>query len=105
MPFPIVEGLALVTCSHAGKGTPANVSTRVFIEGSPVVTLATIYAIAGCSLAASTGPFDLTGSFTAGAERVFSEGVPLAVAPGESACLATANPLLVAEPQTRAVAS
>jgi hypothetical protein len=105
MPFPVVEGLALVTCSHAGKGTPANVSERVFIEGSPVVTLATMYGIAGCALSTTTSPFDVTGSFIAGSERVLTEGVPLAVAPGESACLATGNPLLVAEPQTRVFAS
>jgi hypothetical protein len=104
MPLPIVQAGALVTCTHAGPATPTVPSTRVFAGGAPVVTLLSPYAIVGCLLT-PTGVFCASGMFTAGATRVFAEGVPLAVNPGMSTCIATANPLLVLASQLRALAS
>lgn len=105
MPVPLVQFGATITCMHAGTAIPAPVSPRVFIDGMPAVPLAAIYAIAGCSLTPSGLPFCITGQFTIGTTRVLSAGTPLATAAGLSACIATANPMLVLETQLRVLAT
>jgi hypothetical protein len=100
-----------VTCTHGGMGKPAPLSTRVFILGQPVVPLSAVYAIAGCSLAASgSSPPCATGVFSVGTTRVMvsAAGVlgPTVIVPASGLCAPTGQPLL-APPggQTRVFAS
>jgi hypothetical protein len=88
-----------VTCSHGGIGKPAPLSTRVFIMGQPVVPLSAVYAITGCSLAASgSSPPCATGRFSAGTTRVMvsAAGVlsPAVIVPALGQCVPTGQPLV-----------
>jgi hypothetical protein len=96
---------AVVLCAHAGTAQPTAPVPRVLVGGQPVVTLATPYAIAGCTLAASGGPFCVTGQWVAGAVRVLALGVPVAVQAGQSVCIATGTPMIPVFAQPRVVAT
>lgn len=99
MPGFIAVAANTVTCSHAGQGKPAPLSTRVFVMGQPVVPLTAVYMIAGCGLAASgASPPCVTGKFLAGTTRVMvsAAGVlaPAVIVPSTGQCVPTGQPLL-----------
>jgi hypothetical protein len=105
MPGPIMHSGAVVLCSHGGQATPTAPFPRVLVSGQPVVTIATQYVVAGCSLTTSSGPFDVSGQWIVGAMRVHAGGVPVAIASGSSITVATGAPLIPAAVQPRAVAT
>ncbi|MFF2488127.1 hypothetical protein ACFVSU_17110 [Microbacterium sp. NPDC058062] len=105
MPGPVLTQASSVLCSHGGVATAVSPFPRVLVAGAPVVTLATQYAIAGCSLSTSSGPFDVSGQWVAGAVRVLAGGVPVAIATGSSLSIATGAPLIPGAVQPRVVAS
>jgi uncharacterized Zn-binding protein involved in type VI secretion len=105
MPGPIVQLGAVVMCSHAGTATPLVPSTRVLVSAQPVITLASPYAVAGCALTPSGGPFCVTGQVTSGAERVLVEGMPVVLQTSSSTCVATGTPLIFVSAQLRAIAT
>jgi hypothetical protein len=105
MPGPIMHSGAVVLCSHGGQATPTAPFPRVLVSGQPVVTIATQYVVAGCSLTTSSGPFDVSGQWIVGAMRVQAGGVPVAIASGSSITVATGAPLIPAAVQPRAVAT
>ena len=96
---------AVVLCSHGGQATATSPFPRVLVSGQPVVTIATQYVVAGCSLSTSSGPFDVSGQWIVGATRVQAGGVPVAIAGGSSITVATGAPLVPAAVQSRAVAT
>jgi len=103
MPGPLVHLGATVMCSHAGQATPISPFPRVTVSGQPVVTLATPYAVAGCSLPppiAANGPC-VTAQWITGATRVFAGGQPVILATSQSVCAPTGTPLIVAVTQMR----
>lgn len=104
MPGPIVHLGAVVFCSHGGVAVPLAPSPRVTVSAQPVVTIGSPYAIAGCSLTPS-GVFCVSGQWVAGAARVTSMGVPVAVQAGSSMCASTGMPMLPVTVQPRAVAT
>lgn len=102
----IVDQGATVQCLHLGKATPLLPSPRVQIEGKPLITIASPYSIAACSLAGSSVPPCATGRFTKGAQRVQSDGAFVAVVMGgSSTCVPTGTPMFVTVSQFRVVAS
>ncbi|HET8926873.1 MAG TPA: hypothetical protein VFN24_03490 [Microbacterium sp.] len=105
MPGPILTQASSVLCAHGGVATAVSPFPRVLVMGAPVVTLATQYAVAGCSLSTSSGPFDVSGQWIVGAVRVQAGGVPVAIATGSSVAVATGSPLLPTAVQPRAVAT
>lgn len=105
MPGPIVDLSATVMCMHAGLATPLVPSTRVFVSDQPIITLASPYAVAGCTLAAALSPFCVVGTVIAGATRVFAEGMPLVLLSSQSICAAPGTPLLFLVTQVRANAA
>ena len=105
MPGPIMHSGAVVLCSHGGQATATSPFPRVLVSGQPVVTVATQYVVAGCSLSTSSGPFDVSGQWFVGAMRVQAGGVPDAIASGTSITVATGAPLIPAVVQPRAVAT
>ena len=101
MPGPALHLGAVVMCSHAGPAQPMAPFPRVLLSGQPVVTLASPYAVVGCSLTAVPSPPCVTGQWLSGAVRVIAGGVPVAVATGASTCVPTGTPLLPATVQPR----
>jgi hypothetical protein len=103
MPGPVVTATAVVTCTHAGKATPTVPASRVTVMGSPVVTTAMLYQIAGCQLPTVTSgaPPCVTGRITMGALRVTSMGSPVVTASSLSTCIPTGQPMLITATQTR----
>lgn len=104
MPGPVLTQASSVLCSHGGVATAVSPFPRVLVAGAQVVTIATQYAIAGCSLSTSSGPFDVSGQWIVGAARVQAGGVPVAVSGGSSITVATGSPLIPGAVQPRAVA-
>lgn len=104
MPGPVLTQASSVLCSHGGVATAVSPFPRVLAAGTPVVTIATQYAIAGCSLSTSSGPFDVSGQWIVGAARVQAGGVPVAVSGGSSITVATGSPLIPGAVQPRVVA-
>jgi len=104
VPAPALHVGAVVTCSHAGPAQPQAPFPRVLLSGQPIVTLASPYAVTGCSLAATSTPPCVTGQWLSGALRVLAGGTPAAVlAGGASTCIPTGTPLLPLSAQPRVV--
>lgn len=107
MPGPLLTVNAIVTCSHAGPATPLPPTSRASVMGIPVVTLAHAYTITGCGFPAATSgaPPCVSGTLTAGAMRVKSMGLPVAIVPSPSTCVPNGTPLILAPAQARVTAS
>lgn len=99
MPGFMVDISAQVTCSHAGVATPMMPDPRVLLGGSPIVVQSTTYTIPSCPLPPQTRC--VTGSWLAGATRVFAGGVPVVLQGSLSSCVPNGNPLLVLMTQMR----
>ena len=104
MPAPALHLGAVVTCTHAGPATPAAPFPRVLLSGQPAVTIASPYAITGCTLSGSAPPC-VTGQWLSGAVRVLAGGVPVATMAGASTCVPTGTPLLPVSAQPRVLAT
>ncbi len=107
MPGPIVTLGASVTCSHVGTATPTAPDPRVTVMGQPIVTMASPYAIAGCTFPAMTGgnsPPCVTAAWTTGAVRVTSMGQPVILQDSQATCTPNGTPLLIVTTQPRVMA-
>ena len=105
MPGAILHLGASVLCAHGGQAVPTAPFPRVLVSGQPVVTLATPYVIAGCSLTPTGSPFCASGQWVVGAARVLAGGTPVAVQGGTSVTVATGAPMLPVAAQARVVAT
>ena len=105
MPAPILHVGATVLCSHAGHATPVTPFPRVLVSDQAVVTLASLYSIAGCSLSGTSTPPCVVGQFVVGAARVLAGGVPVATLVSSSTCTPTGTPTSQLAAQTRAQAT
>ena len=105
MPAPILHLGATVLCSHAGQATPVAPFPRVAVSAQAVVTLASHYAIAGCSLTGTPVPPCVTGQFVMGAMRVLAGGAPVVTLVSQSVCIPTGTPMLPLVAQTRVLAT
>jgi len=52
MSSPVVHQLAVVHCQHGGHAQPVQMSSRVLVEGKPVVLLDAPWTVQGCALPA-----------------------------------------------------
>jgi uncharacterized Zn-binding protein involved in type VI secretion len=103
MPGPLLHLGATVTCLHTGQATPASPNSRVLVGGQPVVTLASPYTIAGCTLpppTAGNGPC-VTAQFVTSAARVLAGGVPVLLVDSQAVCAPTGTGVVIAATQTR----
>ena len=108
MPGPVLTSAATVQCAHLGRGTPATPNPRITIYGQPVVTIATQYAIAACTLPAATGgnsPPCTSGSFTTASTKVLTDKGFLLLADSQGTSLPNGTPLVVAPSQTKVIAT
>src|SRR5256885_938660 len=99
MPGPILHLDATVLCAHGGQAFPEDSSSRVFVSGKPITTIAVSYTVEGCPLDSPC----VTAQWTAGATRVTSEGQPVVIMTGMSTCVPTGTPLMPMSAQTRVI--
>ena len=107
MPGFLLHLGATVMCSHAGQATPTAPNPRVTVSGQPVVTIASPYVVAGCTLpppTAGNGPC-VTAQFVTAATRVTVAGQPVLLFDSQAVCAPTGTPLVVVVAQTRATAT
>jgi hypothetical protein len=103
MPGFLLHLGATVLCSHAGQAQPTAPNPRVIVNGTPTVTLAAPYVVAGCALPpppAANGPC-VTAQFVTAATRVTSNGQPLLLLDSQAICAPTGTPLIIVVTQTR----
>lgn len=105
MPAPVLHLGATITCMHAGPAQPLSPNPRVTVSGQPVVTLATPYAVTGCSLSGSGAPPCVTAQWVVGATRVMAAGSPVIIQTGQAVCTPTGTGLLPMVSQMRVLAT
>jgi hypothetical protein len=102
MAYLLTKG-ATGTCSHGASATPISGNPKVLVGGSPVLTLASQFSIAGCP----NRPSPLTplpcviAMFTSCAIRVTVMGVPVLLSSSSTTNIPTGASTKVTEPQTR----
>ncbi len=105
MPGPIIHFGAVVTCLHGGQAQPTAPFPRVTVSGQPIVTLATLYVVAGCALSTTSTPPCVSAQWVLGATRVLAGGLPVVTQASTAVCVPTGQPLLVATTQPRVIAT
>lgn len=103
MPGYLLHVGATVLCTHGGSATPQTSATRVSVGGQNVVTVSSLYTVAGCAMPppiAGNGPC-ATATWLAGATRVKAGGVPVLLLDSTAMCAPTATPLNVIQTQIR----
>ena len=105
MPGPAVTATTTVNCAHMGKGTPTAPNPRVSIQGQPIVTITSTYAIAGCPFTTPAGnPLPcVTAQFTTAATRVTAGGQPVLLADSQATTIPNGVPVVIVPGQTRVV--
>lgn len=95
---------ATVLCSHGGQAQPVTPFPRVLVNGMPVVTMTSPYAITGCPFASpgGNGPC-VTAQWVSGATRVVAGGAPVLLQTSRAICAPTGTPLNPVLTQTRVV--
>jgi len=101
MPGTLLHLGAGVTCAHGGTAAPTSPSPRVLVGGQPVVSLASVYSVAGCSLPPQAGGPCVSAQFVTAATRVFVLGVPVLLLDSQAVCAPTGTPLIVGATQPR----
>lgn len=103
MPGFLLHLGATVQCVHAGQAQPTVTNPRVKVNGQPIVTQASTYTVAGCTMpppSAGNGPC-VTAQFTTAATRIKCDGMPVLLQDSQSTCVPTGTPLLILLTQTR----
>ena len=103
MPGFLLHQGATVLCAHGGQAQPTVPNPRVKVGGQPIVTLPTVYTVAGCSFPpppAGNGPC-VTAQFVMGATRVRAGGQPVLLQDSQAICTPTGTPLNIVMTQVR----
>jgi hypothetical protein len=99
--FDLMTVSSTVMCSHGGQATAPVPNVRVKVMGQPTLTAPCQYMIAGCAFPpppAGNGPC-VSATWSMGATRVKSNGMPVLLANSAAAaaaiCVPTGTPLQV----------
>lgn len=103
MPGFVLHLGASVQCIHFGVATPVTSNPRVLVSGQPIVTLASSYAVAGCTFPtmSSGAPPCVTAQFVSFAARVTSLAQPVLLQDSQATCAPTGTPLVIIATQPR----
>ncbi|MBC8028983.1 MAG: hypothetical protein H7Z16_02640 [Pyrinomonadaceae bacterium] len=107
MPGFILHMGATVLCAHGGQAQPTVPNPRVKVGGQQIVTLPTMYTVAGCPFpppSAGNGPC-VTAQFLMGATRVMAGGQPVLLQDSQALCTPTGTPLNIVMTQVRVKAT
>lgn len=100
--FIITMGATTAQCAHGGQAQPTVTSTRVMVNGQPIVTMAAPFSIAGCPFNVSGAPVPcVTAQFTTAATRVTSDGLPVLLLDSQALCMPNGVPLLILSTQVK----
>ncbi|MDQ3743676.1 MAG: hypothetical protein M3444_04775 [Acidobacteriota bacterium] len=103
MPGFLLHMGATVLCAHGGQAQPTVPNPRVKVGGQMVVTLPTVYTVAGCAMPpppSGNGPC-VTAQFLMGATRVMAGGQPVLLQDSQAICTPTGTPLNIVVTQVR----
>ena len=103
MPGYLLHMGATVLCAHGGQAQPTVPNPRVKVGGQQIVTLPTLYTVAGCAFPpppAANGPC-VTAQFLMGATRVKAGGQPVLLQDSSALCTPTGTPLNIVMTQVR----
>jgi hypothetical protein len=104
MPGPLLHVGATVLCPHGGQAQPTTPNPRVMVNGTPTVTMAAPYAVAGCPFNVSGVPTPcVTATWVRAATRVLSNGQPLVLLDSQSVTVPNGVPLVPGASQTRVI--
>lgn len=102
MPGFLLHQGATVLCLHAGQAQPTVPNPRVKVGGQPIVTLPTMYTIAGCPFNVSGVPTPcVTAQFVTSAVRVMAGGVPVLLQDSQAVCVPNGTGLNIVVTQVR----
>lgn len=101
MPGFLLHVGATVMCPHAGQAQPTVPSQRVMVSGQPIVLQNAPHMVAGCGLTGTSAPPCTAATWTTGAKRVFSMGVPVLLQDSMATCPSSGGTLLVVQTQLR----
>jgi hypothetical protein len=104
MPVPFGSS---VLCTHGGTATATTPNPRVTVGGTPTVTIAAPWTIAGCAMPPppnGNGPC-VSGQWLVGTTRILSLGQPLVIQTGASLCVPTGTPMNALAPFPRVIAT
>jgi hypothetical protein len=109
MPGPVVQMGAVTICPHGGQITAITSNGRVLVGGTPAVTQADTFLVAGCVFAVGPKPQPcLTARWLLVATRVTVMGQPVVIQGGTGLCYsaeqAPQGPPMVVSTQPRVVA-
>jgi hypothetical protein len=93
MPGYLLHQGATVMCMHAGQAEPILVEARVRVMGQPIVTQASTYLIAGCTLASIPSPPCVSGQLASASSRVRAGGLPVLLQDSIAICVPTGTGL------------
>ena len=103
MPGFLLHTGAVMICPHGGSATPAQLNSRVTIDGQPIATLSSGFVIAGCTLSGAARC--RTAHFATAANRVTANGQPILLRDSEAICEPSGTPLIIVQTQTRVSAA
>jgi hypothetical protein len=103
MPGFLLHAGSIMRCSHGGVATPAAPNPRVTVSGQPIVSQASGFVVAGCTLAETGAGADrcVTAHFVTAASRVRANGVPVLLHNSQAVCSPNGTPLHIVQTQTR----
>lgn len=101
MPGYLLHQGATVMCMHAGQAEPILVEPRVRVMGQPIVTQASTYLIAGCTLASIPSPPCVSAQFASASSRVRAGGLPVLLQDSIAVCIPTGTGLNIVLAQMR----
>lgn len=102
MPGFLLHQGATVLCLHAGQAQPTAPNPRIKVGGQPIVTLPTLYTIAGCPFVVGTAPSPcVTAQFVSSATRITAGGVPVLLQDSQAVCVPNGTGLNIVVTQVR----
>lgn len=106
MPGPIVQLGAQALCAHGGQVQWVPGSPRVQAGGAPVLTMADVATVVGCTFPAMTAgaPPCTTVQWLVAATRVQAGGVPVLVQSASGLGMPPAQPVTIVATQPRVIA-
>lgn len=98
----LLDKTATGQCTHGASAQPLVGNPRVKLNGNPVLTVATQFAISGCPNVVGTSPFPcVLGMFAAGATRVKVMGTPVLLDTSQATNVPTGVTITLTNPQQR----